>query len=33
MLRNILEHLPVGQRSWGCAIVARAYKRTEVATA
>src|SRR5229473_6750697 len=32
-LRNILEHLPEGQRPWVRAIVARAYKHTEVATA
>ena len=32
-LRNILEHLPEGQRPWVRAIVARAYKQTEVATA
>src|SRR5712692_657533 len=32
-LRNILEHLPEGQRPWVRAIVARAYKQVEVATA
>ena len=32
-LRNILEHLPESQRRWVRAIVARAYKQTEVATA
>jgi len=32
-LRNILEHLPEGQRPWVRAIVARAYKQTEVARA
>jgi putative transposase len=32
-LRNILEHLPEGQRPWVRAIVTRAYKQTEVATA
>jgi putative transposase len=32
-LRNILEHLPEGQRAWVRAIVARAYKQAEVATA
>lgn len=32
-LRNILEHLPEGQRPWVRAIVARAYKQTGVATA
>ena len=32
-LRNILEHLPEGQRPWVRAIVARAYKQTEFATA
>lgn len=32
-LRNILEHLPEGQRPWVRAIVARAYKQTEGATA
>jgi len=32
-LRNILEHLPEGQRPWVRAIVARAYKQGEVATA
>ena len=32
-LRNILEHLPEGQRPWVRAIVVRAYKQTEVATA
>ncbi len=32
-LRNILEHLPEGQRPWVRAIVARAYKQTDVATA
>ncbi len=32
-LRNILEHLPEGQRPWVRAIVARAYKQTEIATA
>src|SRR6266853_3692605 len=32
-LRNILDHLPEGQRPWVRAIVARAYKQTEVATA
>ena len=32
-LRNILEHLPEGQRPWVRAIVARAYKQTEVAPA
>ena len=32
-LRNILEHLPEGQRSWVRAIVVRAYKQTNVATA
>jgi putative transposase len=32
-LRNILEHLPEGQRPWVRAIVARAYKQTKVATA
>jgi putative transposase len=32
-LRNILEHLPEGQRPWVRAIVARAYKQTDVAVA
>lgn len=32
-LRNILEHLPEGQRPWVRAIVARAYKQAEVTTA
>lgn len=32
-LRNILEHLPEGQRPWVRAIVARAYKQIDVATA
>src|SRR5213596_3601727 len=32
-LRNILEHLPESQRPWVRAIVARAYKQTEFATA
>ena len=32
-LRNILEHLPDGQRPWVRAIVARAYKHVDVATA
>jgi transposase-like protein len=32
-LRNILEHLPEGQRPWVRAIVARAYKQGEDATA
>jgi putative transposase len=32
-LRNILEHLPEEQRPWVRAIVARAYKQTEVAPA
>lgn len=32
-LRNILEHLPDGQRPWVRAIVARAYKQTDVAPA
>ena len=32
-LRNILEHLPEGQRAWVRAIVARAYRQVEVATA
>src|SRR6266496_5614121 len=32
-LRNILEHLPEGQRPWVRAIITRAYKHTEVATA
>jgi transposase-like protein len=32
-LRNILEHLPEGQRPWVRAIVARAYQHTDVATA
>jgi putative transposase len=32
-LRNILEHLPDGQRPWVRAIVARAYKQIEVAAA
>ena len=32
-LRNILEHLPEGQRSWVRAIVLRAYRQTDVATA
>jgi transposase-like protein len=32
-LRNILDHLPEGQRPWVRAIVARAYKQAEVATA
>jgi transposase-like protein len=32
-LRNVLEHLPEGQRPWVRAIIARAYKHTEVATA
>jgi putative transposase len=32
-LRNILEHLPEGQRPWVRAIVARAYKQTDVAIA
>ena len=32
-LRNILEHLPEGQRAWVRAIVVRAYKQTDVATA
>jgi transposase-like protein len=32
-LRNILEHLPEGQRPWVHAIVARAYKQVDVAPA
>jgi putative transposase len=32
-LRNILEHLPEGQRPWVRAIVARAYKQVEIAPA
>jgi len=32
-LRNILEHLPEGQRAWVRAIVVRAYRQTDVATA
>jgi transposase-like protein len=32
-LRNILEHLPEGQRPWVRAIVTRAYRNTDVATA
>ena len=32
-LRNILEHLPDGQRPWVRAIVVRAYKQTDVAKA
>src|SRR5437773_955021 len=32
-LRNILEHLPEGQRPWVHAIVARAYKQTDIAIA
>ena len=32
-LRNILEHLPEGQRPWVRAIVARAYKQADVAPA
>jgi putative transposase len=32
-LRNILEHLPEGQRAWVRAIVARAYRQTDVAIA
>lgn len=32
-LRNILEHLPEGQRPWVRAIVVRAYRQTEVASA
>ena len=32
-LRNILEHLPEGQRPWVRAIVARAYKQVDVAIA
>ena len=32
-LRNILDHLPEGQRAWVRAIVARAYRQTDVATA
>src|SRR2546425_8500 len=32
-LRNILEHLPDGQRPWVRAIVVRAYQQTDVATA
>ena len=32
-LRNILEHLPEGQRPWVRAIVARAYKQVDVAAA
>ena len=32
-LRNILDHLPEGQRAWVRAIVARAYKHVDVATA
>src|ERR1700704_4288720 len=32
-LRNILEHLPEGQRAWVRAIVVRAYKQADVATA
>jgi putative transposase len=32
-LRNILEHLPEGQRPWVRAIVARAYRQTDVAIA
>src|SRR2546422_5243278 len=32
-LRNILEHLPESQRPWVRAIVARAYRQTDVATA
>ena len=31
--RNILEHLPEGQRPWVRAIIARAYKHTDVSTA
>jgi transposase-like protein len=32
-LRNILDHLPEGQRPWVRAVVARAYKQTEIAPA
>ena len=32
-LRNILEHLPEGQRAWVRAIVSRAYRQTDVAIA
>ena len=32
-LRNILEHLPEGQRAWVRAIVVRAYRQTDVAVA
>src|SRR5207247_1465006 len=32
-LRNILDHLPEGQRPWVRAIVARAYNQTDVAIA
>jgi putative transposase len=32
-LRNVLEHLPEGQRAWVRAIIARAYKQAEVAAA
>jgi putative transposase len=32
-LRNILEHLPEGQRAWVRAVVMRAYRQTDVATA
>ncbi len=32
-LRNILEHLPEGQRPWVRAIVARAYKQVDITTA
>lgn len=32
-LRNILEHLPEGQRPWVRAVVARAYKHTDVTAA
>ena len=32
-LRNILDHLPEGQRAWVRAIVVRAYRQTDVATA
>lgn len=32
-LRNIVEHLPEGQRAWVRAIVVRAYKQTDVAIA
>jgi transposase-like protein len=32
-LRNIVDHLPEGQRAWVRAIVVRAYRQTDVATA